>query len=372
VHNLKRKAVGVAVAVLIGGAGILAAAGTASASTAGCTSLGTKCGTEINFYGNGWDAKGNSAAYDTPVLASPNGNNAGQDFYRLPSGSGFRFELAENGNPTGMCISNPMGGGGVPKGSTGLVLRACNGTAFQQFTEGTTGAHGTQLISAANGQLASPNGTGAQLSTYAVNTAVGSYWSWAGGASKVTSATATTSLTNDPDSGDNGNWATDTITRTVTVSLHGAAAPSDCGTGNTAPCYLYSATLKDKGTFAVANGAPSPKAGTAVKGPVAGDLTGSASYSFYASAAKPDASSVPSTVDESQPSAPSTGSWYKQFFPSTTQFGGTGMLDTWSWSYTTTSTCVSPAQTWVDAASNGAGVNSTGDITGAAACVPAS
>lgn len=135
-----------------------------------------------------WDREGQSAATNTPILAWSNGTtDAALDFYRLPSGSGYRFEYAPSGNPTGMCVSNPMGGGGVPKGSTGLVLRGGNGSVYQQFTEGTTGSHGTQLVSAANHQIAGPNGTGAQLSTYASDTAVGSYWAWAGGASKVRS-----------------------------------------------------------------------------------------------------------------------------------------------------------------------------------------
>src|ERR1700743_591032 len=71
--------------------------------------------------------------------------------------------------------------------------------------------------------------------------------------------TATTSLTNHPDSGFGGNtWASDTITRHATVTQ---VAPdstlTDCGPTATA-CFTYRGTITDTGTAHAIAGQTSP------------------------------------------------------------------------------------------------------------------
>jgi hypothetical protein len=163
---------------------------------------------------------------------------------------------------------------------------------------------------------------------------------------------ASTHITARPDSGGNGNWATDAMTRTLTIRhLKGQN---------------YVATLADsRGTFVTGRGdfVPNQAADPGVKFTqrIAGTFSGAASFSFTASRT-PNASLVPRRATGSGPT--DTSDWYKLAFPAGTVFGGTGILNNWGWSYTTSQGCrtvsrrhrvtVQP-QTWKDFASNNAG-----------------
>jgi hypothetical protein len=162
---------------------------------------------------------------------------------------------------------------------------------------------------------------------------------------------ASTHITRRPDSGGNGNWATDAMTRTLTIRhLKGQN---------------YVATLADShGRFVTGRGdfVPNQAADPGVKFTqrIAGTFSGAASFSFTASRA-PSAFLVPRRATGSRPT--DTSDWYKLAFPTGTVFGGTGILNNWGWSYTTDHGCRTfgrhgssvRRQTWKDFASNNAG-----------------
>jgi hypothetical protein len=172
-----------AAAIPLGGVAI--AASPASASTTACTSQGPSCGTNVNVYSNAFDVYQQGANYNQKIIAYPNSTtDRATDFVRSAEGTAYRYEYAPDGVLSGWCVSNPMGGGGVPAGSTGLVLRGCNTTAFQQFTMGAANSNGNQLTSVADGRTIQPNGTRAQISAPAtLNNVPGSYWKWTAGTS---------------------------------------------------------------------------------------------------------------------------------------------------------------------------------------------
>ena len=106
--------------------------------------------------------------------------------------------------------------------------------------------------------------------------------------------TATTSLTNRPDGGGNGNWAIDTVTRTLTITE----------TGHTGAVYDYTATVSDTGTFKTITGAFTPNQGGTnhgkkIKGTVQGTMTGTANYSFTASSLPSNARNLGVPTSES-------------------------------------------------------------------------
>jgi hypothetical protein len=180
----------------------------------------------------------------------------------------------------------------------------------------------------------------------------------AGSASAAPAVTAHTHITNNPDSGGNGNWSYDNFNRTLTVTP-GATA----GT--------YTATIHDTGTWSgiVGNFAPNQGGadhGTKITHSVSGVFSGDASYSFTANTA-PSAANVAHVLDDHFASASgknTTSLWYEQAFTAGTTFGGTGILNTWSWTYNETS----PAchQRWTDAFVSGDGQQANdGNITGA-------
>jgi hypothetical protein len=178
------------------------------------------------------------------------------------------------------------------------------------------------------------------------------------------SLSAMTSVSNRDDSGGNGNWATDAMIRSVSITRHEAAAVSNCG-GAVATCYYYTGTLTDSGTFVTQDGAFTPNqglhAGQHISGTVQGNFTGGTHLEFYASSAAPSASGVVSTVSGD---SPSTTNWVEQFFPGGTSFSSINLID-WSWSYNAPNTC----ESWVDAASNSGGQSAgAGDITGVNHC----
>jgi hypothetical protein len=169
-------------------------------------------------------------------------------------------------------------------------------------------------------------------------------------ASAATVTTASTHITGRPDSGGSGNWATDAMTRTLTIT-HGS------GTS-------YTATVTDsRGSFEtvrrdfVPNQSADP--GQKFSQRIDGTFAGHASYSFTASRA-PQAFLVPASAAGSGPA--DTSDWYRLAFPAGTVFGGTGIENNWGWSYS--ATCVNPefgnrfsfaSQSWNDFASNNGG-----------------
>jgi hypothetical protein len=175
--------------------------------------------------------------------------------------------------------------------------------------------------------------------------------------------TAVTHLTSRADSGGNGNWAVDDITRTVAVTNHGHVALANCGGGAT-DCYSYTATLSDAGTFVTDAGAFTPNqgggnVGDKILSTVHGNLNGSGTFTFDASRL-PDASLVPVHVSGN---ADSTSTWTQQFFPAGTVFTGAGLNNDWSWTYHSANK--TPVQSWVDSAANGGGQSAIdGNITG--------
>lgn len=141
---------------------------------------------------------------------------------------------------------------------------------------------------------------------------------------------AVTRLEERPDSGGNGNWATDRMSRKLTITETGPV------TGG----YAYTATVEDAGGFRTDRGAYTPNQGAPytgdkIHGQVSGWMTGKASYSFTAS-------TLPSTkknagvpgAEDGAPATPeqTTSDWYEQAFPAGTTFGGAGIGD-WSWKY---------------------------------------
>lgn len=176
----------------------------------------------------------------------------------------------------------------------------------------------------------------------------------------VNTVSATTSVTNHPDSGLHGNWAIDTYTRMASVTSDGLQVGNPACDG-LSPCYQYTGTLSDNGTFAAAGGNPSPEAGVAINGPVTGSFSGGGvgSFTFYATSATPSNTGVPVSLNGPPPPADTTTNWMTLFFPATTEFVGS-FPAAWSWSYHDALNC----QTWVNAAAG-----NTGDITGVDHCV---
>jgi hypothetical protein len=187
----------------------------------------------------------------------------------------------------------------------------------------------------------------------------------AGASYTPVTATSTISFINDPDSGYYGNpWATDTITRVVSITRHAAASLSDCPSapaGN-ATCYYYTATVSDTGSFVTVAGAESPNASTLISGTVVGSIVGGSDVEFYADSGALQSSSL-GVVDASKVSADdvSDPGLYASFFPAGTTVDSVNLPD-WSWSYTAPNTC----EHWTDAFDIAEG--SGGNIAGINEC----
>jgi len=169
---------------------------------------------------------------------------------------------------------------------------------------------------------------------------------------------STTTLTNRPDNGLNGDWAYDSFTRKVTICTveEPAGAP-----------WLYKATVEDTGTFVTIGGAtlsPGVTPGVPLAGGVTGTMTGGFSGQFSAPADFGFAWNVHhnKTYDGapggSQPDAndPSTSWWIA------TLFGGIEQLiNDWSWTYKTCN------EQWINNEDTNANEDG-GNITGAVPC----
>jgi hypothetical protein len=188
----------------------------------------------------------------------------------------------------------------------------------------------------------------------------------AAAAAVAPTVTASTQLSNRADSGGNGDWATDAMTRKLVITQ----------VGQNGSTRSFDATVTDTGRFTTIPRAYSPNQGGADLGLkiaelLEGTFTGQASYTFTANAS-PRASLVPRAESGTPSSGPKTTSlWYEQAFPAGTTFGGTG-ITTWGWNYA--ATAVTPGrgagfslctQKWSDASANNGGQDAnSGNITG--------
>ena len=180
-------------------------------------------------------------------------------------------------------------------------------------------------------------------------------------------ASAVTAVSDLVDVGNHGNWAVDTLTRTMTVTLHGAVSVYHCGgspVNGITNCYYYAATLTDGGTFATIPDADSPNAGTGIHGIVDGTVSGGSDYEFYATSNAPSAENVPGTDDAGTGGDPSTADWPEVFFPDGTTFGFVHQINP-TYTYSAPGTC----EQWVNSYSNDHGSSvGDGDITGVNYC----
>ena len=188
--------------------------------------------------------------------------------------------------------------------------------------------------------------------------AVGVQWGSAANAAPTT-VTAVTHVYNDPDSGNNGTWATDNFERTVTVTLD---SPQPVSTP--AGFLAYTATVSDSGTFVTHAGAFTPNqsvVGEKISHDAKGTFSGSASYLITAPSTDALGSTFPATLNDNNvpaTGAQTTSNWPEQAF--TPETGVNVTLGNWSWTYNT------PAgETWTDASTNGDGnLVQDGNITG--------
>lgn len=186
---------------------------------------------------------------------------------------------------------------------------------------------------------------------------------------KSYTSTAVTALSNRPDSGDHGDWALDSFTRTAKVTLVSEVALSYCGgSTGTGHCYHWTGSTSDNGAFTTVpgdispgngslNGGLAPAIGTAVRG----SMNGTYRYDFYSSWKTASAALV-ATHENDQGNVPggksATGSWPEQFFGAGAKFYVSGAVSselgtTGSWKYTAgfgaDSACPAIASQWTDA-----------------------
>lgn len=187
------------------------------------------------------------------------------------------------------------------------------------------------------------------------------------GASSTVSASTT--VTNHDDSGWYGNWAKDNFTRAAGVTLMGLASSPDCA--GLDPCYEYTASLLDRGSFTTDPGATPPNDASVTLPAVSFSGTfsgGQPVFTFYADTDQASADGVPVAVDGNGPVSPSR--WLTLFFPDGTQFavGGavsTSLLPSWIWSYKASATC----ERWVHSYISTAGDTATdGNVAGVDQC----
>lgn len=173
----------------------------------------------------------------------------------------------------------------------------------------------------------------------------------------------TATLSDRPDSGGNGNWANDRITRRSMLVYLG-----DATTG----VHSYQGSVADSGTFHALAGAYTPNQGGADAGAKLGDslggsISGLTGYQFTSTAF---VSASPAAAYSG--SQPSTSSYYQLFFAPGTTFGGAGIDSTgpvqWAWTYTSNKDNCGNVETWTDASYNSGGqVYDAGNITAPAA-----
>jgi hypothetical protein len=188
------------------------------------------------------------------------------------------------------------------------------------------------------------------------------------GQASVITATATTHITNDPDTGHGvpAIWATDTLTRTVTLTKGTQVPGTACGLAASAGCWSFTADLSDSGTFVTIPGAGTPNqacagcAGELIRSPaVSGTIAGNYQVTFDASYPVADASLVAKNHDDAGvPASPpyTSTTWGEQFFPAGTSFGNvTGGPYTWTYQVVKGGFPFFTTERWTDSSSNGDG-----------------
>jgi len=192
--------------------------------------------------------------------------------------------------------------------------------------------------------------------------------------------TATTRLSNRPDSGGSGYWANDKLTRVLELTYQGKTGPAGFP-------YAYTAQLVDNGTFLDKPGQFTPNQGghdagdilkpTQVSGTVTGDgyfaeffssVQARSPHSYYnlgVETAENDHGSV------TGPNFNPSGDWPQLAFPATATFSSPLSEIQFAYKYVTSYTVIRHGkpvlvtQTWTDASYNGGGqYASAGNITG--------
>lgn len=142
-------------------------------------------------------------------------------------------------------------------------------------------------------------------------------------ASAASGFTDTVSISNHEDSGNNGNWALDTLKRTTTIT--------DNGNGT------YKAVISDKGTFEASN---SPITGDTIPdGHATGTMAGTWTFTVTSNATPTVPADDGPYNDNTAHKAPATGDWVARYFPA-----GTDVQDNSDWSWTYSNAC----QSWTD------------------------
>jgi len=180
----------------------------------------------------------------------------------------------------------------------------------------------------------------------------------------TTTVTATTHVLNRPDSGHGGNWAYDSFTRTLTVTV----APVQNEKDTTAGLIDYNATITDVGFFSTVGGAGTPSqfvpGAKILHNGVHGTVNGTYALTVTAPVGDGLSGVVPATEDDNFGAAKvSTGNWPELAFATSTGVTVTG--GAYEWDYATA------CEKWVDSSANGDG-NTAGDgnITGKICGVP--
>jgi len=153
----------------LGAALMLLSAGTAGASTPGCTTgyMYMYCGSQAD---EGppvlvIDSLRQGRAYGNPVIGWPDsGTDPGTDWFQLTYGggtssAGIMFQFTPGGSFTSMCMSDP--GNGL------VVLRPCNGSNWQRWVPSLVGTSGYTMTNRATHRILQANGKGGQLTTVA-------------------------------------------------------------------------------------------------------------------------------------------------------------------------------------------------------------
>jgi hypothetical protein len=205
---------------------------------------------------------------------------------------------------------------------------------------------------------------------------------------KSYTSTATTAVSNRPDSGDHGDWARDTFTRTAKVTLVSEVALSYCGgSTGTGHCYDWTGSVSDSGSFTTIPGGVSPGNGSlngglppAISTAVKGTMAGTYRYAFYSSWKTASAALV-ATHENDAGNTPggrsTTGAWPEQFFGAGAKFYVSGAVSselgtTGSWKYTAAfgadAACPAIASSWTDASPDWGANAIDGNILAPAGC----
>jgi LPXTG-motif cell wall-anchored protein len=174
--------------------------------------------------------------------------------------------------------------------------------------------------------------------------------------------TATTTLTDRPDSGLHGDWAKDTFTRTVklceTGPVEAAAAVAIAARSS------YTATVTDAGTFTTVAG-KSPDAGVDLAAGITGYLAGGFTATFTAEAGFKHYGGVFDGKTYSGTAPSTTGDWVKNLWGGG-DFTSVTNLVAWKWTYWTCGRDEGKAvEKWVNVEAG-----NRGDITGKACPSP--